>query len=122
MSVLDDMDDVEYLHHRLRSAVAQTADMLTDVSDQDGLQLTGTVMRLEHVQYCLSDAVAAVGRLFEDALERDRMLNANRTVSRTPSGGSGVVADILSASTARVRPNRGAVDHVFDSAANVAGA
>ena len=122
MSVLDDMDDVEYLHHRLTSAVNQTAEMLHDIHSQDGLQLTGTVMRLEHVQYCLSDAVAAVGRLFEDALERDRMLNANRTVSRTPDGRGGVVANVLGAAATGVRPNRSVVDHVGGRAANVAGA
>jgi hypothetical protein len=116
----DDVTSVEYLRFRLATALEQARMMPADMYGLTGLELTGAVMRLDRVREMMDDAYRTLHDAYDEALDRDRILDEDRTVSGTPSGRGGVVADILSAVAAGVRPDGSAVDHVGSRTADVA--
>jgi hypothetical protein len=95
--VNDDISDVDYLTALLDRAKNQAERLPDDIMSQDGLKLTATVMRLDVLRETLQDAWSTLHMIYDEALERDRILDANRTVSGAPSSSGGVVADVLCA-------------------------
>jgi hypothetical protein len=113
----DDMGDVEYLQVTLERTLRVARMLRDDVDGQDALQLTATVMRLDDVREGLDDAVRTLHLIYDAALDRDRTLDASRTVSGAQAGSGGVVADVLRAAAARVHPaGSGLPDRTVDSA------
>ena len=100
----DDMTDVEWLQSQISKAARHAEAVRDDIPEQDGLTLTGTVMRLDRVREALDEAWRTLQLVYDAALDRDRTLDANRTVGGAPSGSAGVVADVLRAAAAGVRP------------------
>jgi hypothetical protein len=116
----DDVTSVEYLRFRLATALEQARMMPSDIYGLTGLELTGAVMRLDRVREMMDDAYRTLHDAYDEALDRDRTLDEDRAVSSTPSGRGGVVADILGAASAGIRPDGSAVDHVGSRTADVA--
>ena len=116
----DEMSDVEWLRAMIDRASRHALAVNADFDSQDGLTLTGTVMRMDRVRESLEEAWRTLQMVYDAARDRDRTLHADRTVSDTPSGGNGVVADVLRAAAAGVRERGGPVDAGRDSAENVA--
>jgi hypothetical protein len=116
----DDVTSVEYLRFRLATALEQSRLMPSEMYGLTGLELTGAVMRLDRIREMMDDAYRTLHDAYDEALDRDRMLDENRAVGGAPSSGSGVVADILGAAATGFRPDRSAVDHVVGSTADVA--
>jgi hypothetical protein len=116
----DDVTSVEYLRFRLATALEQARMMPSDIYGLTGLELTGAVMRLDRVREMMDDGYRTLHDAYDEALDRDRTLDEDRAVSGTPSSGGGVVADILGAASAGIRPDGSAVDHVVSRTADVA--
>jgi len=116
----DDATNVEWLRNRLDKAVRHAEAISDDIHEQDGLRLTGTVMRLDRVRDALDDAWRTLQLVYDEALDRDRTLDAHRAVSDSPAGSSGVVADVLRAAATGVRAAGGPVDSGRDRTENVA--
>jgi hypothetical protein len=116
----DDVTSVEYLRFRLATSLEQSRMMPADLHGLTGLELTGAVLRLDRIREMMDDAYRTLHEIYDEALDRDRTLDADRTVGDAPSRGSGVVADILGAVAAGFRPDGGAVDHVGGRTTNVA--
>jgi hypothetical protein len=116
---MDDLTDVQWLVYRLNAASSRTELVSNDIEDQDGMQLTATVVRLDSVREVLEDCWRTLHILYDRALERDRTLSEDRTFSGTQARSGGVVADILSATATGVRADGSAVDHVGGRAADV---
>jgi len=102
----DDMTDLQWVASRLNRALKHLEAVSDDITEQDGLRLTGTLMRLDRVRELLEDSWRTLQSVYDDVSERDRILGADRTVSGAPSGGEGVVADVLRAAAAGFRPAR----------------
>jgi hypothetical protein len=98
------LSDRDWLTYKLGRALDLSANMLPDPYTQDGLQLAGTVMRLDSVCRILDEAAEAIHSLYRACDDREQELAASRTVGGTSEHGAGVVADILRAATAGVRP------------------
>jgi hypothetical protein len=98
---MDDVTDVEWLRNRLRLTLEHANQLSDDIHEQDGLRLTGTVMRLDRLDGLLEECWRTLRLIYAEAHERDGKL-ANGTVGGAPSGGVGVVADVLSAASAGV--------------------
>lgn len=109
MSRVDDMDDMDFLCYRLARLQQAAGEVLPDIWTQDGLQLAGTVMRLDRIRDGLLEAWETLHYIYDVARERDRMLHEDRAVSRTPDGSVGVVADVFSAAATGVRGRASAV-------------
>ena len=106
----DDMTDLEWLQRCIFRALNHAEAVRDDIPEQDGLRLTGTVMRLDRVRELLDDAARTLHLIYQSAEDRDRTLRANGTVGGTQDGGTGVVADVLRAAAAGIREGRGPVD------------
>jgi hypothetical protein len=94
------VEHVEWLRLMLAKAQAHAGELPDDVWDQDGLRLTGTVMRLDRVREAVREAWVALQHVYDDALERDRMLGGDGAVGGTQDGRARTVADILCAASA----------------------
>ena len=105
----DDMSNVEWLRLMLTKAMAHADAVSDDIDVQDGLRLTGTVMRLDRVRETLEEAWTVLQHVYDDALARDRMLGGDGAVGGTQDGGARTVADILRAASTGIRQARG--DH-----------
>jgi len=116
----DDMTDVQWLLSMIERAARHASAVRDDIPEQDGLTLTGTVMRLDRVRDALDESWRTLQRVYDVALERDRTLDANRTVSGASAGSAGVVADVLCAAAAGVRPAGGNHDSGEAGAEHVA--
>jgi hypothetical protein len=116
----DDMTDVEWLRARLARAQQHSEAITDDIHVQDALRLTGTLMRLDRVRESLEEAWTTMQAVYDAVSDRDRMLGADRTVSEPSSGSGGVVADVLRAASAGVRPSGGAVRRRSGRAEDVA--
>ena len=99
----DDATDIDWLRGQIEKAAKHAAAVSDDIADQDGLRLTGTVMRLDRVRDALQEAWRTLQLVYDEALERDRQLDANRTVGEPSSSGAGVVADVLRAAATGFR-------------------
>ena len=106
----EDATDLDWLQGQIAKAAKHAAAISDDIGTQDALRLTGTVMRLDRVHAALEAAWRTLQLVYDEALDRDRTLNANRTVSEPSDGGAGVVADVLRAAATGVREGRGPVD------------
>jgi hypothetical protein len=106
----DDASDIEWLRRQIAKAGRHADAVSDDISEQDGLRLTGTVMRLDRVRESLEEAWHTLQLVYDAALERDRALYANGTVSEPSDGGAGVVADVLRAASTGIRERRSVVD------------
>ena len=106
----DETGNVEWLVVTLGKALRHAEAVSDDIDVQDGLRLTGTVMRLDRVRDALEDAWHTLRLVYDDAEARDRILSADGTVGVTPSGSTRVVADILCAAATGFRERRGTVD------------
>jgi hypothetical protein len=115
----DDMGDLEWLRTLLVKAQSHAEAVSDDFDSQDGLRLTGTVMRLDRVRDTLEDAWRTLQLVYDGALERERTLNADRAIGGSPAGGEGVVADVLRAAAAGIRPARSDNDSGTSGAADV---
>jgi hypothetical protein len=100
----DDMTDLQWIVSRLNRALQHVQAIPDDIPEQDGLRLTGTLMRLDRVRELLEDGWRTLQSVYDDVSERDRILGADRTVGGPSSGGEGVVADVLRAAAAGFRP------------------
>ena len=116
----DDLTNIEWLQNRIAKATRHAAALSKDVWEQDGLRLTGTVMRLDRVRDALEDAWRTLQLVYDEAADRDRMLSGNRAVSSTSDSGTRIVADILCAAAAGVRTGGSTMDAGGDSPENVA--
>jgi predicted exporter len=113
----DDISDVEYLQLRLERTLRTARRLREDIASLDALALTATVIRLDEVREGLNDAIGVLHQIYVAAHDRDRMLDASRTVSGAQAGSGGVVADVLRAAAARVHPaGSGVPDRTVDSA------
>lgn len=100
---MDDATDIVWLRNRLRAVLGHADALTDDIAVQDGLRLTGTVMRLDRIDSLLEESWRTLRLIYAEAHERDGQL-AHGTVGAPPSGGSRIVADVLSAASARVHP------------------
>jgi hypothetical protein len=116
----DDATNVKWLVNRIERAARHAEAVTDDIWEQDGLRLTGTVMRLDRVRDALEDAWRTLQLVYQEAEGRDRMLSGDRAVSGTSDSGTRVVADILCAAAAGFREGRGPVDAGGDSTEDVA--
>lgn len=116
---MDDLTDVQWLVYRLNAASSRTELVSNDIENQDGMQLTATVVRLDSVREVLEDCWRTLHILYDRALERDRTLSEDRTFGGAQDRSGGVVADILGAASAGVRQVGGAVDYVGGRAKDV---
>ena len=116
----DDMTDIEWLRARLARAQQHSEALTDDIAVQDGLRLTGTVMRLDRIRETLDDCWRTLQQVYDEARERDRILGDNGTVGEPSGGGSGVVADVLCAAAAGVRQAGGDLHRRAGGSADVA--
>jgi len=116
----DDVSNVAWLLNRIERASRHAEAVTDNIWEQDGLRLTGTVMRLDRVRDALEDAWRTLQLVYEEAEGRDRMLSGNRAVSSTPDSGTRIVADILCAAAAGFRTGGSVMDAGGDSTENVA--
>jgi len=116
----DELNDVEWLRRLANKLVGQVDGLPDDISEQGGLHLTATVMRLDAVQNTLREAWNTLQLVYDEALDRDRTLDEYGTVSGSPDCGNGVVADILCAAAAGLRKRGSAVVAGGNSATDVA--
>jgi len=101
----DGMTDIEWVRRQIERAGMHAGNLSDDIHSQDALRLTGTVMRLDRIREALDEAWRTLQLVYDDALARERALNADRTVSGSSDGSVGVVADILGAAAAGFRPS-----------------
>jgi hypothetical protein len=116
----DDASNIDWLRNRIARAARHAEELSDDIYEQDGLRLTGTVMRLDRVRDALDDAWRTLQLVYDEALERDRAIDANRTVGEPSDGSGGVVADILRASATGFRQPGSDLHHRAGGATDVA--
>jgi hypothetical protein len=116
----DDATNVDWLRGRIARAARHAEALSDDIHEQDALRLTGTVMRLDRVRDALDDAWRTLQLVYDEALERDRALDAYRTVGEPSDGSGGVVADVLRAAATGLRQPGSDLHHRAGGAADVA--